>query len=68
MSVVKIIELISESNESWEDATKKAVKEAARTIENIKSVHISDLQAIVQNNQVTMFRVNVKISFVVKEQ
>jgi flavin-binding protein dodecin len=67
MSIVKIIELSSESPESWEDATRQAVERASRTLRNIRSVWVKEFEAVVNGNYVTQFRVNVKISFLVDE-
>ncbi|MCX7546770.1 dodecin family protein [Xanthomarina sp. F1114] len=66
MSVLKVIEVLSSSNESWEDATRKAVKEASKTVKNIKSVYIKEQSAMVSGDNVTEFRVNVKLTFEVK--
>ena len=65
MSILKVIEVLAESNESWEAATKEAVAEASKTVHNIKSIYIKDFQAIVENDQVVRYRVNAKSSFVV---
>jgi flavin-binding protein dodecin len=67
MPVVKVIEVLAESGEGWEAATQEAVTEAAKTVRNIKSVYIKEFQAIVEGNEVTRYRVNAKISFVVQE-
>ncbi|WP_299397830.1 dodecin family protein [uncultured Gelidibacter sp.] len=63
MAVLKVVEILSNSNESWEDATKKAVKHASKTVKNIKSVYVKEQSAIVKNDEVTEFRVNLKITF-----
>ena len=63
MAVLKVIEILSNSSESWEDATKKAVKHAAKSVKNIRSVYVKDQSASVKNNEVTEFRVNLKITF-----
>ncbi len=65
MSVVKVIEVLAESYESWEDATKLAVKEAAKTVHNIESVYVKHLKAIVKDGEVEKYRVNAKVSFIV---
>ncbi len=65
MTVVKIIELIGSSPTSWEDAVKNALAEAAKTIENIKSVYVKRCNAKVENNKIVEYRANVKIAFVV---
>lgn len=65
MAVVKVIEILAESEKSWEDATKVAVAEAVRTVRNIKTVYIENFQAIVENDEVVRYRVDAKISFLV---
>lgn len=67
MAVVKVIEILAESSVSWEAATKEAVKEAAKTLSNIQSVYVENLQAIVKDDEITQYRVNAKISFVVAD-
>jgi dodecin len=66
MSVVTVVELLAESDESWEDATRKAVEEATKTIRGVSSVYIKEFQAAVENDKVKTFRVNAKVSFVLK--
>jgi dodecin len=66
MPVVKVIEILAESEKGWEDATKLALDEAKKTVRNIKSVYVKDFQAIVENDEIARYRVNVKISFIVK--
>jgi flavin-binding protein dodecin len=66
MAVLKVIEILANSEKSWEDATKKAVKEASKSIKNIRSVYLQDQSASVDNGEVIDFRVNVKITFEVK--
>lgn len=64
MSIVKVIEVISEGN-TVDEAIKAAVTEASKTVENIKQVNVEHIEGLVENNQVKKFRVNAKISFVV---
>jgi len=66
MKVLKVIELLSSSSISWEDATKKAVLEANKSLKGIKSVYIQDMSATVDDGEVTEYRVNAKITFEVK--
>ncbi len=66
MAVLKVIEVLSNSKESWEDATRKAVKHASKTVKNIKSVYVQDQSAIVDGDNVAEFRVNLKLTFEVK--
>ncbi len=68
MSVVKVIELLAQSDESWEAAVQEALKEASKTIRGIQSIYVKDFQAIVENNEITSYRVNAKVSFLVKSE
>jgi dodecin len=63
MSIVKMVELSSQSPDSWEDATRQAVERAAQTLRNIRSVWVKEFEAVVENDQVTQFRVILKIAF-----
>jgi dodecin len=63
MSIVKMVELSSQSPESWEDATRQAVERASRTLRNIRSVWVKEFEAVVEHDHVTQFRVILKIAF-----
>lgn len=65
-SVAKVIELIAESDKSWDDAAKNAITEASKTIKNIKSVWVDNMSAEVKNNKIVMYRANVKVTFVLE--
>jgi flavin-binding protein dodecin len=66
MSVLKVIEVLANSDISWEDAAKKAVSHASKSVKNIRSVYIQDQSASVKDGEISDFRVNVKITFEVK--
>lgn len=66
MSVIKIIEVIASSEKGWEEATRNGVKEASKSIKNIKSVYVKEQTAVVVGENVTEFRVDLKISFEVQ--
>lgn len=63
MGVLKVIEVLSNSNKSWEDATEKAVKHASKTVKNIRSVYVQDQSVTVSGDSVDEFMVNLKITF-----
>jgi flavin-binding protein dodecin len=67
MSIVKVIEIMSNSTKSWEDATQNALNHAGKSLYNIKSLWIQDQSAVVTNNKITEYRVNVKLSFEIDE-
>jgi len=66
MPVVKIIELIGSSPDGWKEAVENALKEAAKTVKNIKGVHVKRCTANVKNNKIVEYRADVKIAFVVE--
>ena len=68
MPVVKVLELLAESEESWEDAARQAVAEASKTVRGIRSVYMSEFQATVENDKIKAYRANVKISFVLESK
>ncbi len=67
MSIAKVIEVLAQSEKSWEDATQKALDEAAKTVRNIENIYVREFQAVVENGKITQYRVNAKITFVVED-
>ena len=63
MSVVKVIEVIASSEKSFDDATKNALKEASKSVDNIESIYVKEMNANVENNQIVSYGVNAKVSF-----
>ena len=63
MAVLKVIEVLANSDTSWEDAAKNAVAHAAKSVKNIKSVYINEQSATVEDGKMVNYRVNVKITF-----
>lgn len=63
MSVLKVIEILANSNKGWEDAAQNAVSHASKTVKNIRSVYINEQTAVVSGDKITEYRVNAKITF-----
>ena len=63
MSMLKVIEVLAESDKNWEDAAQNAVNDAGKTVRNIKSVYIKNHEASVEGGKITKYRINAKISF-----
>ena len=61
--MLKVIEVLAESDNSWEDAASQAVTRAAKSVHGIKSIYIKDMEAKVEHNTITKYRINAKISF-----
>lgn len=66
MAVMKVIEIMANSDKSWEDATVKAVAHASKSVKHIKSAFVQSQSVVVKDGGVSEFRVNVKITFEVK--
>lgn len=66
MSVLKVIEILGDSSKSWEDATAKAVKKASKSINDIRSAFVQSQSVTVKDGKVTAYRVNLKVTFLVK--
>ncbi len=67
MAIVKIIEVIASSPNSFDEATKNALSEASKSVKNIKSIYIQEMKANVENNKIVSYGVNAKISFEVND-
>ena len=67
MAIVKVIEVLAESDTSWENAAQQALDEASRTVRNIRSIYVKEFHAIVRDDKIDKFRINAKVSFVVDD-
>lgn len=63
MATLKVIELLSSSTKSWEEATASAVAEATRTLKGVTSVYVQDQSVTVKDGKIDEYRVNVKVTF-----
>jgi flavin-binding protein dodecin len=61
--ILKVIEVMSESPKSWEEAAQNVVKEASNTLRNIRSVYVKEFTVAVENDKVASYRVNAKVTF-----
>ncbi len=65
MSLAKVIEVLAEGS-TIEKAMESAVEEASRSVHNIRGVYLKDVQAIVKDDAIAKYRVNVNITFVIE--
>ena len=65
-TIVKIVEVIAQSDKSFDDAAQQAVREAAKTVRGIKSIWVDNFSGVVQGDRIVEFRVNAKLSFLVE--
>jgi flavin-binding protein dodecin len=68
MAVLKVIEILGNSTVSFEDAVQKVVSEVSKTVKDIKSVYVQDMQVTVNDNKISEYRVNTKVSFGVLDE
>lgn len=64
MSVAKVLEINAESDKGFEDAINQGIKTAAKTVHNIKGAWVKAQQVVVDGDQVTKYRVDLKVTFV----
>ena len=63
MTMLKVLEVLAQSDKSWEDAAQNAVDQAAKSVRGIKSIYIKELEANVEDGKINQYRINAKISF-----
>lgn len=66
MAVLKVIEILSDSDKSWEDATKRGIVKASESLKGIRSAFVQSQSVTVKDGKVDKFRVNLKVTFEVK--
>lgn len=67
MSMLKVIEVLAESNKSWEEAAQTAVSRANASVRNVRSIYIKNMEATVENGKIKSYRINAKISFTLED-
>ncbi|MCB0629354.1 MAG: dodecin family protein [Saprospiraceae bacterium] len=67
MAVLKVIELLSDSDKSWEEATAKAVAKASESLKHIRSAYVQNQTVTVKDGKVDKYRVNLKVTFEVDD-
>jgi flavin-binding protein dodecin len=65
MSVAKTIEILAEGD-TLEDATEEALREASTSVNQIKNIYVDDYRAIVEDNEISTYRVHAKVTFLVE--
>ncbi len=67
MSIAKVTEITVSSKKSFEDAVSNGIKRAGKTLENIKGAWIQEQSVVVDGDKITEYRVNMKVSFILKD-
>ena len=68
MSVARVTEIISSSKESFEDAVKKGLKRASKTLKNVRGAWVEGQKVSCDSDgRVNEYRVILKVTFVLDE-
>ncbi len=67
MSVARVTEITSTSTESFEDAIQKGIERACKTLQNVQGAWINEQTISVENDRISAYRVNMKVTFVLKD-
>ncbi|ODA68391.1 hypothetical protein A7A08_00214 [Methyloligella halotolerans] len=67
MSMLKVIEVLAESDKGWEDAAQNAVNQASKSVRDVKSIYIKNHEATVEGGKIVKYRINAKISFLLED-
>ena len=65
-AVVRVIELVGVSSESWSDAAQQAVARASQTLRHITGLDVVKSSAVVKDGKIVEYHVNVKVAFVIE--
>ena len=67
MTVARVTELSATSDQSFEDAINMAVERATSTLRNVESAWVKDMNVLIEDNNITGYKVNLAITFVLEE-
>lgn len=67
MSVAKVTEIIASSPESFDDAMKKGIKRASKTLKGITGAWVSDQKVVVKDGKVEEYRVVMRVTFILAD-
>ena len=64
MSIAKVIEISAQSEKSFEDAVAQGIEIVSKSVHNIKSAWVKEQQVSVEDGKIVMYRVDLKVTFV----
>jgi hypothetical protein len=64
MSVARVTEIIASSNKDFDDAVKKGISRANKTLRNVTGAWIKDQKVVVNKGKITEYRVNMHVTFI----
>jgi flavin-binding protein dodecin len=66
MSVAKTSEITASSSKSFEDAVRHGVRKMSKTVDNIEGAWVKEQKVVVEDGEITAYRVTMKVTFIVK--
>ena len=66
MSVARVTEIKASSTTSFDDAVREGIERASQTLENVKGAWIAEQEVIVNDGNITDYRVLMKVTFILK--
>lgn len=67
MSVARVTEITASSPKGFEDAIRIGIDRAQRTLQNVQGAWVQEQKVIVEDGEITEWRVNMKVTFVLKD-
>ncbi|MEE4303016.1 dodecin family protein [Wenzhouxiangella sediminis] len=66
MSVAKVVEITSDSTESFEDAIRRGIERSEKSLKNVRGAWIAEQKVIVEDGNIIRYRVTMRVSFVLE--
>ena len=66
MSVAKVVEITSDSTESFEDAIRRGIERSEKSLKNVRGAWIAEQKIAVEDGNIIRYRVNMRVSFVLE--
>lgn len=67
MSIAKVTEVTASSTVSFEDALKRGIARADKTLDNVAGAWVQEQKVVVKGGEIVEYRVNMKVSFVLED-
>lgn len=67
MAVAKVTEIISSSTEDFQDAVRKGISRASKTLDDVTGAWIESQKVVVEDGKITEYRVIMKVTFVLED-
>lgn len=66
MAVMKVLEVLANSDKSFEDAIQSGISKVSKSVKGVKSAYVNEQSVVVDDGEVKEYRVNLKVTFEVK--